>query len=212
MKKLILLFLLTPVLLFSQPQFTITDLNGDTWDSNELLESGITIVIQFFSPSMTCWPSSNSIELFTEAYSEYGLCQNKLFFLQVAEWGLYSTTLNFIDEFGTTEISTLAGISGGEDLTYEWMEWGLQWAYELWLLRPDGTYEYDIPYAWDLEQQVLINLLENEGFSACEYNVEIEEYNIENNDKTIYDIMGRIIDNPTQGFYIQGNKKHYIIK
>ena len=63
------------------------------------------------------------------------------------------------------------------------------------------------------EQQVLIDLLENEGFSACEYSVDIEEYNIENNDKTIYDLQGRILNGiPKSGFYIQGGKKYCVIK
>ena len=78
MKKLILSLLLAPFLLVSQPQFSVTDYNGNTWDSNEILEQDVTIVIQFFSPAMTCWPSSNSIELLTEAYNLYGHC-NKLY-------------------------------------------------------------------------------------------------------------------------------------
>jgi hypothetical protein len=184
MKRLILMLLIAPFLLFSQPEFSITDINGNTWDSNELLEQGNTIVIQFFSPSMTCWPSAQSIENLTEAYNEYGSC-NKLFFLQVAEWGMQSTTVNFINEFGTTEIPILVGNAGGNELTIEWVDWGLQWAQELWVLRPDGTYEYDIPWAWDLEQTVLIDFLEDEGFSICENNVGVEEFEIENQDKWV---------------------------
>ena len=210
MKKLILSLLLTPFLLVSQPQFSITDYNGNTWDSNELLEQGITIVIQFYSPSITCWPSSNSIELFTEAYNKYASC-NKVFFLQVAEWGSEYQVVSFLEIFGTTEIPTLVGYEGGQDLTWEFVDnWGLQWAYELWLLRPDGTYEVDIPWAWDLEQTVLINTLEDENFNECSNNVlNIEELEINNNDKTTYDITGRVIQNPTQGFYIQENKKYF---
>ena len=48
------------------------------------------------------------------------------------------------------------------------MDWGLQWAHELWLIRPDGSYEVDIPFSWDLEQQVLIDAIENEGLNECE--------------------------------------------
>ena len=108
MKKLILSLLLAPFLLVSQPQFSITDYNGDTWDSNELLEQGFTIVINFYSPSMTCWPSSNSIELLTEAYNKYANC-NKIFFLQVAEWGTESQVTNFLNTFGSLDIPTLIG-------------------------------------------------------------------------------------------------------
>ena len=219
MKKLILSLLLTPLLLVSQPQFSIIDYNGNAWDSNELLEQGITIVIQFYSPSITCWPSSNSIELFTEAYNKYADC-NKVFFLQVAEWGSEYQVVSFLETFGTTEIPTLVGYEGGQDLTWEFVDnWGLQWAYELWLLRPDGTYEVDIPWAWDLEQTVLIDTLEDEGFSECgednneENNtVGLEDYEIESNDKTIYDLHGRILDKPTKGFYIQGGNKYIILK
>ena len=36
------------------------------------------------------------------------------------------------------------------------------WSHELWILRPDGSYIQDINGAWDLDQQVLIDELENE--------------------------------------------------
>ena len=225
MKKLILSLLLAPFLLVSQPQFTITDLEGNTWDSNELLEDGVTIVIQFYSPSMTCWPSSNSIEHFTNAYSQYGTGCNRLFFLQIAEWGNETQVVNFLDVFGDTDIPTVVGDDGGYDITMDFYDnWGLMWAYELWLMRPDGSYEYDIPWAWDLEQTVLLDLLEDEGFAIChgsedenedeENNtVGLEDYKIESNDKTIYDLQGRILNKiPTKGFYIQGGKKYIVIK
>ena len=63
-------------------------------------------------------------------------------------------TVEYLEAFGTTEIPTLVGDGGGQTLTYEFMDWGLQWAHELWLIRPDGSYEVDIPFSWDLEQQV----------------------------------------------------------
>jgi len=213
MKKLILSLLLAPFLLISQPQFSITDYNGDTWDSNELLEQGVTILIQFYSPSMTCWPSSNSTELFTEAYSQYAGC-NKLFFLQVAEWGTEYQTIEYLEAFGTTEMPTLIGNEGGQTLTFEYMDWGLQWAHELWLIRPDGSYEVDIPFSWDLEQQVLIDAIEGEGFNECESTLlNVDELELNNNDKTIYDLHGRVLNvKPTSGFYIQNNQKHIIIK
>ena len=212
MKKLILSLLLAPFLLVSQPQFTITDYEGNTWDSNELLEQGITILINFYSPAMTCWPSSNSIELFTEAYNKYAKC-NKLFFLQVAEWGNESQTIEFLEAFGTTEIPTLIGTEGGSTLSFEFMDWGLQWANELWLLRPDGSYEADIPYSWDLDLQVLVDAIENEGFNECPSTMlNVEELEINNDDKTIYDLQGRIINKPTKGFYVQGGNKYIILK
>ena len=213
MKKLILSLLLAPLLAFSQgPSFTITDYEGNVWDSNAMLEEGVTIIINFYSPSMTCWPSSNSIELFTEAYNKYAGC-NKLFFLQVAEWGTESQTVNFLEAFGTTEIPTLIGSEGGQTLTFEFMNWGLQWANELWLIRPDGSYEVDIPFSWDLEQQVLIDAIEDEGFNECENTMlDIEELSIINNDKSIYDLWGRLLNKkPKSGFYIKEGEK-YLIK
>jgi len=214
MKKLILSLLLAPFLLVSQPQFTITDIEGNMWNSNDMLEEGTTIIIQFYSPSMTCWPSSNSIELLTEAYNEYAGC-NKLFFIQIAQWGSEYQVVNFLEAFGNTEIPTVVGYGMGQELTWEFADnWGLQWAYELWLMRPDGSYEVDIPWAWDLEQTVLIDTLEDEGFSTCNENtVGLEDYKIENNDKTIYDLQGRILNKkPTNGFYIQGENKYITIK
>ena len=213
MKKLILSLLLAPFLLVSQPQFTITDIEGNMWNSNDMLEEGTTIIIQFYSPSMTCWPSSNSIELLTEAYNEYAGC-NKLFFIQIAQWGSEYQVVNFLEAFGNTEIPTVVGYGMGQELTWEFADnWGLQWAYELWLMRPDGSYEVDIPWAWDLEQTVLIDTLEDEGFSTCDENtVGLEDYKIENN-KTIYDLQGRILNRkPTSGFYVQDNEKYIIIK
>ena len=209
MIKLILSLLLAPILAFSQgPSFTITDYNGNIWDSNELLEQGITILIQFHSSSMTCWPSSNSTELFTEAYNQYAGC-NKLFFLQVAEWGTESQTIEYLEAFGTTEIPTLIGNEGGQTLTFEFMDWGLQWAHELWLIRPNGSYEVDIPFSWDLEQQVLIDAIEGAGFNECENTMlDIEELSIINNDKSIYDLWGRLLNKkPKSGFYIKEGEK-----
>ncbi len=212
MKTLTLSILLVPFLLLSQPQFTITDFNGDIWDSNEMLEDGITIIVNFYSPSMTCWPSSNSIELLTEAYNQYAGC-NKLFFLQVAEWGSESQVIGFLEAFGTTEIPTLIGNEGGSTLTFSWVEWGLQWANELWLIRPDGSYEVDIPYSWDIEQTVLIDALENEGFNQCENTMlNIEEFSAMDNDNNIYDFQGRLLNKkPETGVYIKGGEK-YLIK
>ena len=139
---------------------------------------------------------------------------NDIFFIQVAQWGNNSFTSNFVKEFGNPNIPTVVGYDQGQELTMEWMDWGLMYAYETWLLRPDGSYEFDIPYAWDLEQQVLINTLENEGFSPCEdNNIGLEDYELKNKDKTIYDLQGRILnEKPTNGFYIQGEKKYIIIK
>jgi hypothetical protein len=213
MKKLFLSLLLAPLLLFSQPSFTITDYQGNVWDSNEMLEAGITIIVNFYSPSMTCWPSSNSIELLTEAYNQYAGC-NKLFFLQVAEWGDESQVISFLEAFGTTEIPTLIGDEGGSTLTFSWVEWGLQWANELWLIRPDGSYEVDIPYSWDIEQTVLIDALEYEGFNQCESTMlNIEELDRVDNNKDIYDLHGRILNKkPTSGFYVQNGEKYIIIK
>jgi hypothetical protein len=212
MKKLFLSLLLAPLLLFSQPSFTVTDSNGLIWDSQVWLDQGVTIVIQFYSPSPTCWPSSQSIENFTNAYYEYSKC-NDILFLQVAEWGSTATVIGFLNDFGRMEIPTIIGYDEGNDLTIEFTEWGLQWAYELWLLRPDGSYEFDIPYAWNLDNPPLNNILENEGFSSCENNIGLEDYEIKNNNETIYDLQGRILNEiPKSGFYIKGGKKYCVIK
>ena len=42
--------------------------------------------------------------------------------------------------------------------------------------------------------------------------LDIEELSIINNDKTIYDLQGRIINKPTNGFYVQNGEKYIIIK
>ena len=206
MKKLILLIILAPVLLLSQPSFNVTDSNGNTWNSDDILEQEITIVINFFSPGWACSPSANSIELFTEAYNQYSSC-NKLFFIQVSEWGSVATGEEYINIYGTTEIPSIVGDEGYE-LSWEWVnEYGLMWSHELWILRPDGSYIQDINGAWDLDQQVLIDELENEGFNACE-NTGVEEYQTVNHNKSTYDIMGRVISEPTKGFYIQNGNKY----
>ncbi len=218
MKKLILTLLLAPFLVFSQgPSFTITDYEGNIWDSDSILAEGNTIVIQFYSPGSNCWPSAQSIELLHEAYNKYNEC-NKLFFIQVAEWGTDDWVVDYVNTYSTTDIPTIVGGCNGcglgYDLTWDWIDnWGLLWAYELWLLRPDGSYIQDIPWAWDTDQQVLIDALENEGFSECNTNVGLEDYVIENNDKNIYDLHGRILDKkPTSGFYVQEGEKYIVIK
>jgi hypothetical protein len=218
MKKLILILLLAPVLLLSQPSFNVTDSNGNVWDSEEILEQGKTIIVQFFSPTVFSYGSSWSIEHLTEAYNNYGLC-NDVFFLHVAEWGSeyeWATYLDNLIEGGYIDslenvAPTIIGTEGGIELTYEWMEWGLQYSFELWMIRPDGSYEYTIPHSWNPELTVLADALEAEGFSSCE-TVGIEEFENKNKDKTTYDLMGRIINKPTEGFYIQDGKKYFIVK
>jgi len=219
-KYFYVLLLLAPFLLVGQgPSFIVTDQDGNVWDSDSLLEDGTTIIVEFFSPSMTCWPSSNAVQNITEAYNEMYHC-NKLFFLQVAQWGYSGTVENFIEEFGDTNIPYIAGYdtwivetTTGQELTIEWMDFGLMWAYECWILRPDGSYEYDLPGMAGLETNALIEFLEDEGFTPCENTVEIEEYQIENKNENIYDITGRILPEiPSQGTYIKDGDKYHVIK
>ena len=148
-----------------------------------------------------------------EAYDIYNEC-NDIFFIQVAQWGNNSFTSDFVEEFGNPNIPYVVGYYQGQELTWEWMDWGLTYSYETWLLRPDGSYEVNIPFAWDMEQQVLIDALNEEGFYSCDHNtVDIEEHQIENKDETIYDLQGRILNEiPKSGFYIKGGKKYCIIK
>ena len=127
MKKLILTLLLIPYLLLSQvaSNFSITDTNGNTWELYSLLDEGTTVVIQFFSPSMTCWPSSNSIENLTNAHYEYSC--NNIVFLQVAQWGWESEVVDFINEFGTTNIPTIPGYYDGSELTMNYITCPCGW-------------------------------------------------------------------------------------
>ena len=214
MKKLILFISLTPILLLSQPSFNVTDNNGNTWNSNEILEAGTSIVVCFFSPSMTCWPSANHIIKLAEADSLYGEC-NDIFFLQVAQWGNEYQTTSFLEEFGNVEIPYVVGYYEGQTLTFDWVDWGLQWAYETWLLRTDGSYEFDIPFGWDLDQQVLIDALEDDGFKECEQNLSIQESNNTNNIVQTLDILGRKRTNTGFQIHIYNDgsaEKKYLIK
>ena len=135
MTKLILFIALMPALLLCQPSFNVTDNNGNTWNSNDLLAEGKTIVVNFFSPSMTCWPSSNATENVAETYHEMYQCnEDKLFFLQVAQWGYSWVVEDFVEEFGDTNIPYIEGYSFpsnyestteecsgiGQCLTYDW--------------------------------------------------------------------------------------------
>ena len=221
MKKTLYVLLLAPLLLAGQgPSFTVTDQNGNIWDSDSLLANGTTIIVDFFSPSMTCWPSAHHVQNVTETYNEMYHCNN-LFFLQVAQWGWPSTIETFIEEFGGTNIPYVMGYDGwdqttisGQDLTIEFMDFGLMWAYETWLLRPDGSYEVDL-YGMAAEPgttNYLIEFLEDEGFTNCNNSVNIEEYQIKDPNKNIYDITGRILPNiPSQGTYIKNEKKYHKI-
>ena len=227
MKKLILLFLLAPILLLSQPSFNVTDSEGNNYNSEEILEQGKAIVVQFFSPGENCWPSANSLINFREAWYNTLCHHNDIFFIQIAEWGDTTETMNFINQYSNPGIPTVIGEWQGYGLTYEWMEWGLQWAYECWLILPNGDYIVDIPYMWDLEQSTLFNLLENEGFLRCNENYDPSsnqttgitecnhpaEYSLNKIQNPIYDLQGRLLtEKPKSGFYIQGEKKYYIIK
>tara|TARA_Y100001963_G_C6619458_1_gene370983 strand:+ start:65 stop:724 length:660 start_codon:yes stop_codon:yes gene_type:complete len=219
MKKLFYVLILAPLLLAGQgPSFTVTDQNGNIWDSDSLLAEGKTIIIEFFSPSMTCWPSSNAIANIADAYRKMNSC-NDLFFLQVAQWGYNWEVEAFLEEFGDTSIPWIPGYNlwnpeiSGYDLTGEFVEYGLQWAYECWVLRPDGSYEIDLEGMSSDTNNYLIDFLEDEGFTNCDNSISIEEYQTENLDKNIYDITGRILPNvPSHGTYIQDGKKYHKIK
>ena len=215
MKKLILILLLVPFFTFSQgPSFTVTDSEGITWDSQTWLDQGVTIVIQFFAPSETCWPSYQALENLSIAYDEYGKC-NDLLFLQVATWGGEYTCVNYVEEFGEVNCPIIDGDQGNA-MAMSWYgddNFGLQAVYELWILHPDGSYDGDVDFASDLDQTVLIDLLEDSGFESCENHVNVEEYQIEHNNEIIYDLQGRILKEiPKSGFYIKGGKKYMIIK
>jgi len=218
MKTLLLSLVILPFLLIAQsPSFIVTDQNGTVWDSNVLLENGTTIIIEFFSPSMTCWPSSNAIQNVTEAYNNMSHCNN-LFFLQVAQWGYSSTVEGFIDEFGDTTIPYVAGYdlwnvntTSGQELTINFMDFGLMWAYECWILYPDGSYEYDLPGMSGLESNALMEFLQNEGFINCN-NVNIEENHLpRTNEEMIFNLQGQVInERPNQGIYIKNNETYFI--
>jgi len=214
MNKFILLFILAPYLLVCQPTFTVTDSNGNLWDSESLLEDGKTIIVTFFSPSETCWPSASHITKLGEAYNAYYSC-NDVFFVQVAQWGSEYQTISFVQQFGNPNVPTIVGYPQGQTLTMDWIDWGLLYSYETWLLRPDGSYEVDIPYAWDLDQQVLIDVLETDGFIDCGHSMSIQEpYRGKHMVKRI-DIWGR--ETANKGFqlviYDDGSvEKKYILQ
>ena len=218
MRKLILVLLLVPFFTFSQgPSFTVTDSEGITWDSQTWLDQGVTIVIQFFAPSETCWPSYQALENLSIAYDEYGKC-NDLLFLQVATWGEEYTCINYVEQFGEINCPIIDGFQGN-DMAMSWYgddNFGLQAVYELWVLHPDGSYDGDVNFASDLDQTVLIDLLEDSGFESCEHNVGLEdeeEYVDWFWDETIYDLQGRVLKEiPKSGFYIKGGKKYCVIK
>ena len=215
MKRIILTLLLAPFLAFSQgPSFTVTDNNGNIWDSQVWLDQGVTIVIQFFAPSETCWPSYQALQNFSDAYNGYGKC-NDILFLQVATWGEEYICTNYVEEFGTLECPVIDGVQG-YDMAMDWYgdeNFGLSAVYELWVLHPDGYYDADVSFASDLDQTVLVDLLEDSGFESCEHSVNIEEYQTKNNSEIIYDLQGRILNKiPKSGFYIKGGKKYCVIK
>ena len=239
MKRLILSLLLAPVLLFSQgdfDNFIAIDTQGNEHNLYEYLDQGTTVVIQFLSPSMTCWPSSNSLENLAKAYERYGC--NDIQFLIVAQWGSAEEINEFIESNPipeATQIPAIAGDDGGQLITQ--FLFPISEAYECWIIRPDGSYLDGVPLMWDLEVQSLDYILgSDEGFSRCcmywndwedfdwatDPDYEFNELSpilnkdiptIKPQNTNVYDIFtGNIINKPKKGFYIQEGKKYYIIK
>ena len=214
MKKLILAFLIAPFLLFGQgPSFAVTDSDGIIWDSQTWLDEGVTIVIRFFSPSETCWPSYQSLQNLSLVYDEFGKC-NDIIFLQVATWGEEYTCVNYIQEFGEVDCPVIDG-NQGYDMAMSFTDFGLTAVYELWILHPDGSYTADISFASDLDQTVLMEALEDAGFESCKHNVSIQESYNTKRLITKVDILGRETTN--KGFqlhiYDDGTvEKKYLIK
>lgn len=240
MKNLILSLLLAPFLLFSQtelPNFTVTDIQGNVHDLYEYLDQDITVVIQFLSPSMTCWPSYNSLKNLMTSYEEFGC--NDIQFLIVAQWGDVEDITAFIEEYGGPDgfkVPAIAGDDGGNLITQ--FLFPITQAFECWIVRPDGSYIDGVPFMWDLEMETLSYILEyDEEFpKCCEYwndwldfdwatdpDYEFIETNlilnkdipnIKTQDTNIYNIFtGNILNRkPKSGFYIQGGKKYYTVK
>ena len=99
----------------------------------------------------------------------------------------------------------------GQELTINFMDFGLMWAYECWILYPDGSYESDLPGMSELESNALMEFLQNEGFINCN-NVKIEENHLPcTNEEMIFNLQGQVInERPNQGIYIKNNETYLI--
>ena len=223
MKRIILALLLAPFLLVSQtveslngiaPDFTVTDIQGNEHNLYYYLDKNYTVVLQFHSTSATCWPSYDSVANMTEAYYDYGC--NRVIFINIAWNGNIYNTNYYADLYRDPNIPFVTAEEGGAEIAFT--VYPVVVAYECWLIRPDRSFLYQIPN-WD--QGVLAEVLEDEGFIPCsdDWNPEInnsiniEEHYYKNDDKTIYDLQGRILNEiPKNGFYIQGGNKYIILK
>jgi len=213
------------------PNFIATDIQGNEHNLYEdYLDQGITVILQFHSPSLTCWPSFESTIQMNYAYLNYEYCNNKIKFIHIAEWGNDYLLEQYLDEYGidilmpvsppddglySYDIPAISGTGGGSDIT---QEYNVTWAYEVWLIRPDKSFIADIAPAW--EENVITDVIELEGFTSCSDSV-LPDYTLDLNENTntnpvdnnIYDLNGKLLNSiPSQGVYIKNGKKYFKTK
>ena len=213
MKKILLSLLIAPVLLFSQGEI-----------------DGFTYIGSF--EDSYYYHSNDPAESWFDAYNQsISLGGNLVTFSSLNE---HEYVINLISEqhwIGLVNEGYFNS-NGNEELINDNIIWvdGTDYDYtnliNTWYLESSiwGNVEYcgQIEYGGGVLPGTINDLycqtdwqpfiLEIDKHTIHENSVGLEEYQIENN-KTIYDLQGRILNKiQSKGFYIQGNKKYCVIK
>lgn len=93
--------------------FTVTDLNGNTWNLYDLTSQGKYIYLDFFFD--TCVPCQLTQHTFNEVYDKYGCNEGDLFLISINNGSdTDAEIIAFLDEYGGPfNHSPAVGINGG---------------------------------------------------------------------------------------------------
>ena len=159
------------------PDFTATDIEGNTIHLYDILDAGQAVLINFF---LTDDPfSEQPMQDVVEAYRLYGCNAHDVFFMEISPNGHDNQCQAWVDQFGV-EYPTISRDGGGNDIAQ-----AIPVGYypTIMLIRPDHTFANRDIYPPSLEQ--IVNAMNAEGYEQHECPV-VGEFTITPDTLNIY--------------------------
>ena len=142
------------------PDFTATDINGNTIHLYEILDAGQAVLINFFLSGDEF--SEAAMPDMLEAYRLYGCNMHDVFFMEICPNAYDEACQAWVDRFGV-QYPTISRTGGGNDIAQ-----AIPVGYypTIMLIRPDHTFANRDIYPPTLEY--IINAMNGEGYEQYE--------------------------------------------